>query len=1117
MLGRTIAVLMLCTVATAAAAPLPHWVPDPGAIADKQAAAGDPLAAYYAGLPPGSATPMRRSADKSGLQDGWMRLPDGSLLEVEGLQVMELGGGIVSYSGTVAGAGAAFAVLMTVGPEGSFGTLTTPSGLFRFESRGERGWLLDADHPGIETKSYGSAAIQPPGFVPPGPVADKNTVTVIDVLFVWSPGFAARYPGTLAETRVQHLNTLANQTLANSDVPLVLRVVGAEPIDWPDINGSNNLALQSMRSALASPATAAPGLGQLAARRNATGADLVSFIWPHDIETRGSCGVAYFPGPDPSFGVHIVSDGFSSWSLCSDLVYIHEVGHNLGAEHQIGQTSANPGFGTAWARPGQFHTVMGSFGSGNPNRGLTLARFSNPQQLCGGRPCGQAGVADNARRLRETMASVAAYRSAVSNRPVPPRPLPQDPDVDGDGVPESADAFPFDPRFSSDRDGDGIPDELDAFPDDPSEWADTDGDGIGDNRDPDIDGDGVPNEVDAFPRDRFEWADSDGDGVGDNADAFPLDPREWADTDGDGIGDNADPDIDGDGRRDYAAPGGIDSVDLLVLSAGTDRVISLDGSSGRLRAVEIAERHVPQALGPQAALAWNPHQKRVYALVAGGIRRYDRALRARVDILLPTFRQSNDPGPLMPSSFPAGLAIDAAGTVYLADSGTRQLARIDGVTGRSLPGGVFGQQAFDSAPRALAFDAMGKLWTLERDGRARRIDPASGTVERSLVLGFGGTPVANPTALAFAPDGRLLVADAAFDQVLALDLDQPVNSRILVGPGAPADLRHPAGLAVGPDGHLYVSSLGSDAVLRFSLPDGQFLGVFSDLPPGVLREPRALLFVPRVLDRDPYDPRRSLRPVLGNWFDPERPGHGLDIQAFDDQLMVIWYTYEADGRPTWYLGQGSIELETWQAPMLRFEWREGGPVSTVLGSMRLEFSTENRARFDWQIGELQGSETMVGLPLGRSIETQFPTANWFDPQDAGWGLSLMRQGENDFAVLFAYAPDGAPTWAVGQAPVGADPMRLEFELLRFRRPDLCPGCSGTADGSPQPSGSLLLRLDSDSSGRLDLDARGDGLVWQRPALRLARLTESPTFPGGDPLNASRELPCPWPVPQCLRP
>merc|ERR1719443_430734 len=67
--------------------------------------------------------------------------------------------------------------------------------------------------------------------------------------------------------------------------------------------------------------------------------------------------------------------------------------------------------------------------------------------------------------------------------------------------------------------------EADANPDDPDSSADLDGDGIPDNKDPDKDGDGTANDADAFPEDAKEWMDSDGDGVGDNSDAFPNDAR----------------------------------------------------------------------------------------------------------------------------------------------------------------------------------------------------------------------------------------------------------------------------------------------------------------------------------------------------------------------------------------------------------------------------------------------------------------------------------------------------------------------------------------------------------------------------------------------------------------
>jgi hypothetical protein len=70
--------------------------------------------------------------------------------------------------------------------------------------------------------------------------------------------------------------------------------------------------------------------------------------------------------------------------------------------------------------------------------------------------------------------------------------------------------------------------------------VDTDADGTFDVCRLDDDGDGVPDTSDAFPNDASETLDTDGDGVGDNADVFPDDASETLDDDGDGVGDNAD-------------------------------------------------------------------------------------------------------------------------------------------------------------------------------------------------------------------------------------------------------------------------------------------------------------------------------------------------------------------------------------------------------------------------------------------------------------------------------------------------------------------------------------------------------------------------------------------------
>ncbi|MBV8762299.1 MAG: thrombospondin type 3 repeat-containing protein [Deltaproteobacteria bacterium] len=131
--------------------------------------------------------------------------------------------------------------------------------------------------------------------------------------------------------------------------------------------------------------------------------------------------------------------------------------------------------------------------------------------------------------------------------------IPTDPDLDGDGIPDSMDP---------DIDGDGTPNADDAFPYDPSEAKDTDGDGVGDNEDldsngdghvdhavstPDTDGDGLLDFEDNCPMVvNADQADSDGDRVGDKCDNCPGVPNhDQADADHNGVGDACEPCIAG--------------------------------------------------------------------------------------------------------------------------------------------------------------------------------------------------------------------------------------------------------------------------------------------------------------------------------------------------------------------------------------------------------------------------------------------------------------------------------------------------------------------------------------------------------------------------------------------
>jgi len=1067
----------LVTALALAAAPLAWgqtaWTP---ATASQAKGTGPAHLSVYVGLPGGTAHRYARGAAKAATRGWTLALPDGGTIEVEGIQSQRHPNGDVTWSGWVREAGSQWPVLLTQGEHASFGSFDTPRGRYRLEGWDDSAWLVREDHPELDLPAIDhDAAPAPAGTAKaadPAPASAKADPATIDVLFLYTAGMAARYPGGAVTTRANHLAALANQAFANSSVEAVLRVAGVEAVDYGDLT-SNERAIDDLRKAVLPNGNPERGLLGMRDLRSARGADLITLMRPHELELRGSCGVGYLYADTANLGLNVISDGISGWSICSDLTFAHEIGHNLGAQHQAGANDGNAGSATAFVKPGQFATLMASLGTGEPDRARTLLRFSNPQQRCAGVPCGVAGAADNAAKLRATMGRVAGYFAAAANAPAVAMPAPLDGDGDGDGVPESNDAFPFDPAHASDRDNDGVADALDRFPDLQAEWSDLDNDGRGDNSDDDIDGDGVVNGNDALPRDGGETQDTDLDGVGNHRDAFDNDRREWADTDSDGRGDNADPDVDGDGADFFAA------FDLLVASNGTDRVLRLDGASGRFVAVEIAESNAPSALTARSALAWNPYRQRVDALIANRVLRYDPAARKREAVALESRRTAGVPG--LRSGLPAAFTVGPDGTLYVADSSYRSLHRFDAVSGQERQDFAFGDTPlFNNAPRALQV-RDGQVWAMDRTGLIAVVG-ADGILVRH-VRPFGGGGVQLPedaTAFVFGPDGQIYVADGSLDRVQRMD---PASGQLtpFVAPGA-GGLDRPAGLAFDSDGRLYVSSATTHQVMRYAA-NGAFADMFARTPAGMLSDPAALVFVPRVADRYPKDASRRYRPVAGAWYDPAHSGQGFDIQAMGTALSVAWYTYDAQGRAVWYLATGTPQGNRLQAPLQRFAWNGSSATGTPVGSIDVVFNSERGAQLQWTLGAQSGSQSIVHFDTADSLETQFPTAIWYDPARPGWGLTVMRQGGLLAVTAFVFDADGNPTWALGTGAAGDTTVTMR----RFT--------NGTA---PATVGTVGFEPVSDTAAEGSIDLQGTQLDWRYPALDLRRFGDTPTRANGDP-------------------
>lgn len=160
---------------------------------------------------------------------------------------------------------------------------------------------------------------------------------------------------------------------------------------------------------------------------------------------------------------------------------------------------------------------------------------------------------------------------------------------------------------------------------------------------------------------------------------------------------------------------------------------------------------------------------------------------------------------------PAGLALDAAGDLFISDSHSQRVRRIDAATGiiTTVAGGASANAVPLRLPRGLAIDAVGALYVVDAGNhRLRRVDPATGqitTIAGGTTEGFGGdeapAPLARldgPRGLALSPTGLPTFADSENGRVRQVDAAGVLHT--IAGAGA----LPPAGLVLtGPGTSVY--------------------------------------------------------------------------------------------------------------------------------------------------------------------------------------------------------------------------------------------------------------------------------------------------------------------------
>ncbi|MFT4806211.1 MAG: hypothetical protein ACI9YE_003443 [Psychroserpens sp.] len=280
-----------------------------------------------------------------------------------------------------------------------------------------------------ETDTFSSASVV---NIPKDPQTEQPEITrhvenKITVLFIYSSDFANEYRDN-TQLRLQQLINTANQSFADSTLPVEFQIAGTVEVEYDKFNSDMDLITQLTCDLdtlqIKGDCIRDENFSFVSSLRSSSKADIISFVRPYHSSSLNTCGLGWVTGAGTNgdlsnplwkeTAVNIINvDG-----PCTEWTFSHEIGHNLGLNHGSLQDNEGGVYPWAWGygEYNSFSTIM-TYQSVYGYESQRIYRFSNPNQVCMNSSCGipqsEANAADAVSALNITIPQVANNEISV--------------------------------------------------------------------------------------------------------------------------------------------------------------------------------------------------------------------------------------------------------------------------------------------------------------------------------------------------------------------------------------------------------------------------------------------------------------------------------------------------------------------------------------------------------------------------------------------------------------------------------------------------------------------------------------------------------------------------------